>query len=69
MNSEAKDDIVYDIDSVVKNAIISQRPIHISVEKNTKGYNYSVSYYGEDMTECLDTVIKAMDLLKVKYNQ
>lgn len=59
----------YDIDTLLKQLLIDNRPIHIKVEKNSKGYNYSVSYYGKDLAECADIVMQATDLLKIKYDK
>jgi hypothetical protein len=42
-------------------------PVHVEVTKNSKGYNYSVSLHGKDMAECIDVVMKAMDVLKAKF--
>ncbi len=64
--SEDKD-IVYDLDTLFKQFLISERPIHIEVTKNTKGYNYSVSYHGKEPSECIDVCIKVMDILKEKF--
>ena len=60
-------EIVYDLNRTLQNLIAPEMPVHIEVSKNSKGYNYSVSLHGKDMAECLDTVMKAMDILKEKF--
>ena len=60
-------EIVYDLNRTLQNLISPEMPVHIEVSKNSKGYNYSVSLHGKDMAECLDTVMKAMDILKEKF--
>ena len=60
-------EIVYDLNKTLQNFISPEMPIHIEVSKNTKGYNYSVSLYGKEMVDCIDTVMKAMDILKEKF--
>jgi hypothetical protein len=60
-------EIVYDLNKTLQNFISPEMPIHIEVSKNTKGYNYSVSLYGKEMADCIDTVMKAMDILKEKF--
>ena len=61
------DEVVYHLKKALQNLISPEMPAHIEVSKNSKGYNYSVSLYGEDMVECLDAVMKAMDILKEKF--
>jgi hypothetical protein len=52
---------------ILQDLITSEMPAHIEVSKNSKGYNYSVSLHGKDMVECLDAVMKTMDILKEKF--
>ena len=60
-------EIVYDLNRTLQNLIAPEMPVHIEVSKNSKGYNYSVSLHSKDMAECLDTVMKAMDILREKF--
>ena len=60
-------EIIYDLNKTLQNLIAPEMPVHIEVSKNSKGYKYSVSMHSKDMAECLDTVMKAMDILKEKF--
>jgi hypothetical protein len=60
-------EVIYDLDKTLQNLISSEMPVHVEVTKNSKGYNYSVSLHGKDMAECIDVVMKAMDVLKAKF--
>ena len=60
-------EIVYDLNRTLQTLIAPAMPVHIEVSKNSKGYNYSVSLHSKDMAECLDTVMKAMDILREKF--
>ncbi len=60
-------EVIYDMDKTLQNLISSEMPVHVEVTKNSKGYNYSVSLHGKDMAECIDVVMKAMDVLKAKF--
>ena len=61
------DEVVYHLKKAFQNLISPEMPVHIEVSKNSKGYNYSVSLHSKDMAECLDTVMKAMDILREKF--
>ena len=66
--SEDRDDldnITRDIYDMIEDA----RPAHIVVSKNSKGYNFSVSYRGKDANECLDKVLNIVEILKTKFEK
>ena len=68
MMSEDKE-IVFDLDNLRKQLLSSELPVHIEVSKNSKGYNYSVSYHGKNPEECLDTVLRLTDILKDRFEK
>ena len=59
----------YDLDTLRKQLLSSEMPVHIEVSKNSKGYNYSVSYHGKNPEECLDTVLRLIDILKDRFEK
>ena len=62
-------EIVFDLDTLRKQLLSSEMPVHIEVSKNSKGYNYSVSYHGKNPEECLNTVLRLTDILKDKFEK
>ena len=62
-------EIVFDLDTLRKQLLSSELPVHIEVSKNSKGYNYSVSYHGKNPEECLNTVLRLTDILKDKFEK
>ncbi len=44
-------------------------PVHITVTKNTKGYNYEVSAHGATVDDTLAMVDQAMRELKRQYGE
>ena len=65
--AEENSNHIIDMDTLQKQLLISERPIHVEVTKNSKGYNYSVSYHGKDPEECLHVVMDVMEVLKTKF--
>ena len=65
--AEENSNHIIDMDTLQKQLLISERPIHVEVTKNSKGYNYSVSYHGNDPEECLQVVMDVMAVLKTKF--
>ena len=65
--AEENSNHIIDMDTLQKQLLISERPIHVEVTKNSKGYNYSVSYHGKDPEECLQVVMDVMEVLKTKF--
>ena len=47
----------------------SQPPVHITVTKNTKGYNFEVSCHGSTVDDTLAMVDQAMRELKRQYGE
>ena len=65
--AEENSNHIIDMDTLQKQLLISERPIHVEVTKNSKGYNYSVSYHGKDPEECLQVVMDVMEVLKTNF--
>ena len=41
-------------------------PAHVKVERNSKGYNYEIGVYSEDITQACMEVLKAKALLELE---
>lgn len=62
-------EIIFDLENLRRQILSSEFPVHIEVSKNSKGYNYSVSYHGKDPAECINTVLRLTDILKDKFEK